>query len=585
MVSKSFIHRIKSMRPYFVYCRKSSEAEDRQVLSIESQLNESKRLADFHSLTQLEFFTESQSAKEPGRPIFNEMMRRISRGEAEGILCWKPDRLARNPVDCGSVIWALKQPGITIITPTQTYSLDSILLLYLEFGMAHKYVDDLSRNVKRGLKTKAELGWHPGLAPLGYLNEPAGSTSFKQVVVDPDRFSLVRRMWDFMLTGTYSVAEIHRIANTEWGFRTRLTKREGGKPLARSALYRILSNPFYYGTFEYPRGSGIWYAGAHRPMVTREEYDRVQALLGRPDRPRPKTHSFPYRGLMSCSHCGASVTAEEKWKLQKNGNSHHYVYYHCSKRKDPTCPERSIEEVELTRQIHNYLSSIEIPQPLLSWIYGHLDQLRVQDDLQSTATRDSVERALHAAQKSLDELTAMRYRHLVDDEQYSRSAKALTVEVADLKSNLSTVSQSSTSTAEPAAQLFQFACYARFAFAEGDDDTRRKIVEVVGSNLLLKAKTLDITLRDPFRQIATRLHGLPADFYRFEPPKVRSNPAPNPPCGGGSCPLLGLVDDVRTYLSDPSKRFHIPILRRPPAEGEPNTLDNYEPDLKFGKAA
>jgi site-specific DNA recombinase len=573
------------MRPYFVYCRKSSEAEDRQVLSIESQLNELKRLANYHSFTQLEFFTEAQSAKEPGRPVFTEMMRRIHRGEAEGLLCWKPDRLARNPVDCGTVIWALKQPGITIITPAQTYTMDSILLLYLEFGMAHKYVDDLSRNVKRGLKTKAELGWHPGIAPLGYLNEPTGSKGFKQVVVDPERFPLVRRMWDLMLTGTYSVADIRRIANAEWGFRTRFTKREGGKPLARSGLYQIFSNTFYYGAFEYPRGSGTWYPGAHQPMVTREEYDRVQTLLGRPDRPRPKTHSFTFRGLISCSHCGASVTAEETWKYQKNGNVHRYVYYHCTKRKDPTCPERSIEEEELTRQIHNYLRSIEIPQSLLSWIDRHLDQMRGQDDLHSNATRDSIEGALGAAQKSLDELTAMRYRHVVDDEQYSRSAKVLTNEVANLKGQLSTFLQSSAPTTEPAAQLFQFACYARFAFAEGDDNTKRQIVEAIGSNLSLKAKTLDFKPRDPFREIATHLPGVPSTFYRFEPPKVRTNKARTPTCGGGSCALLRLVDDVRTYLSDPKKRFHIPILRPPPLEGEPKILSEYEPTLTFGKAA
>src|SRR5579885_1713540 len=160
------------MPDYFIYSRKSSEAEDRQVLSIESQITELTRLAEARRLRVCEILTETRSAKEPGRPVFQAMMQRISRGEAQGIICCKLDRLARNPIEGGAIIWALKQNGLEIVTPTQTFrqSDDTTILTYIEFGMAQKYVDDLSRNVKRGLRTKAEKSWYPSVAPLGYLN-------------------------------------------------------------------------------------------------------------------------------------------------------------------------------------------------------------------------------------------------------------------------------------------------------------------------------------------------------------------------------------------------------------------------------
>ena len=264
----------KHMQQYFIYTRKSYESKDTRILSIESQMAELKELARKLGLSVSKIFRESQSAKEPGRPIFNETVKRIYKGEAKGILCWKLDRLARNPIDGGSIIWEMKQNDLEIITPSQTYSYkeDNLILMYIEFGMAQKYIDDLSRNVKRGLKTKAEKGWLPGVAPLGYLNDKYGEKGEKKIIRNPESFELIKKMWDLMLTGAYTPPQILEIANEKWGFRTRKFKNIGGKPLSRSVIYKIFTNPFYSGSFEY---QGQLYRGSHEPMITVEEYDRV----------------------------------------------------------------------------------------------------------------------------------------------------------------------------------------------------------------------------------------------------------------------------------------------------------------------
>lgn len=532
---------------YFIYCRKSSEDEDRQVLSIESQRHELTDLARKLDLPITDILTESKSAKAPGRKAFNDMVQRIHKGQATGIICWKLDRLARNPIDGGQISWMLQQGIIRHIqTPERSYyPEDNVLLMNVEFGMANQFLRDLSKNTKRGLKAKVEKGWLPGLAPLGYLNNRYKAKGEKDIIKDPERFDFARKMWDLMLSGHCTPPKIAEMANTEWGFRTRKFKRQGGKPLSRSIIYKMFTDPFYCGMIRY---SGELYPGKHDPMVTVEEFDRVQIMLGRKGKPRPKTHHFPFRGMIRCGECGCFVTAEEKYKLTKSG-VHHYIYHHCTKRKLAIrCSQPSMREEELERQIKEELSKISIDEDFKNLAIRYLKKVHDKE----VSSRSSIKKSLHETcqdvQKQLHNLTALRLKEMISDEQYLKHKNDLFKKKDKLKEKIGDTEDKPNRWLELSERAFNFACYAEYWFENGKLEDKNTILGTIGSNLILKDSKLFIELKNPWLIIKRGLENAHAQKGRLEPSETLASARIEPSLSPVSSAWLPGQDSNLFYL-------------------------------------
>lgn len=502
---------------YFIYARKSTESEDRQIHSIDDQFIRLRELAKLEGLEIVQEFYESKSAKEPGRKQFNIMLEQIHKGKAQGILTWKADRLARNPIDGGQIQWMLQNGIIKHIRTFERsyYPTDNVLMMSVEFGMANQFIQDLRVNTSRGMERKAERGWFPSKAPLGYTHNRDKVKGDKEILIDEERFPIVRKLFDLMLTGNYNPSQIHKIAVNEF----KLTTSRKGR-FSESHIYNLFTNSFYYGEFEFPKNSGNYYEGKHKPMITKEEYDKIQFLLGRKNSIRPKVKNFAYTGMIRCSQCGALITAEEKFKKQKNGNVHHYVYYHCTGRKDPNCKQKSIEQKELEKQIKDIISRISIPKEFIQWAIEVLkEENKKETDFQIQMVKKH-EKDYSNCVRKIKELLNMKLEGLISNEEYISKKQELENERSSIQHLMNTTDSMANDWIQKTEKLFDFGNRAIEIFENGDLQQKRELLQILDSNLQLGNKKLSIQVEKPIiylQDISNELKGVNSQKSTFEP--------------------------------------------------------------------
>ena len=481
---------------YFLYARKSTDEPERQILSIEAQLAELRDYAQKNGLPIVREFIESKTAKEPGREIFNDMVAQLEQGAAQGIVAWHPDRLCRNSIDGGRLIYLVDIGKITALKfPTFWFdpTPQGKFMLSIAFGQSKYYVDNLSENVHRGLRQKLRNGTWPGRAPLGYVND----LETKTIVPDKDRVEFVRKTFELYASGNYSLAELRRVMNGA-GL---IGGRQRGA-LSVSNYQYVLQNPVYYGLMRF---RGELYEGKHKPLITKALFDQCQEMFKRKSKPQPKKgrtmKPFVYRGIFRCEHCGCFITTE----TQKGHN-----YLRCTKRKNP-CPSRYMREEEADRQVRELLKGVSLPPALAA---DALDNIKKEKSKAAQAGEEAAQNLrdkLVILTDQLGKLLDMVLQGALTRPEYASKKAQLVDEKMEIENKLAAFAREENMRNEPLRRFYELCVVVGESAVSGSPADNLQIMRKIGSNFLLGGQKIKLKLNFPsekLRELRAR-----ADFF------------------------------------------------------------------------
>lgn len=562
---------------YFLYVRRSQDSEDRQMASLEDQRTEMMKIGGQYNLEIVDVIEESQSAKKPGRPKFNEMIDRIHAGDANGILCWKINRLARNPVDGGQISWLLQEGVIQHIqTQGRDYKpTDNVIMMAVELGMANQFVNDLSVDVKRGMKQKAERGWMAqSTLTIGYRHNTGYKLGEDEIVSTKDLL-IVKKLFSHFLEGTYSVSDIYRKAKT-LGLRNKK-----GKPYTINTFIKVLNNPMYMGKF--------WWKnklidGKHEAIITENQSYRVQLLLGKRGKPtRINKYDFAFRGPFQCGECGCAVTAERKLQCictnckykfscktatactkcdleiddMKNPSFIDKTYYRCTKKsKTHDCKQRSIEERKLSAAIDKSLRKIEIDKDFYQWAKAALKEINKDEVAEHKEVAKRAYDRKNELLERADKLVVMRADGEISADEFKRTKDAIEDELLQIDKENVDVSERAVHWIEIADGYLNFAEKARKVFNETTDlQVKREIVQALGSNLTIMDKKANISLVAPLVGIKNTRIATYKDLGKFEPKKALDKQELSQEKAAAFSTLCAGMQKVRTSIIESDYKF------------------------------
>ncbi|MCW3070915.1 MAG: Recombinase [Bacteroidetes bacterium] len=476
-----------NMKPskYFLYVRKSSESEEKQVMSIEAQIVELEQDAKREGIKITERFVESKSAKTPGRIEFNKMIEKIyASKEPVGVIAWHPDRLARNSVDGGQIVYLIDIQKIAALRfPTFWFepTPQGLFMLQVAFGQSKYYSDNLSENVKRGIRQKIRRGEWIGKAPLGYVNNP----KTRNIEPDPVRSRIVQKLFEDFAKGKESIdSTCHRL------FDFGITNGKG-TVWYKSAVHWLLTNPIYTGVIKY---KDEIFEGTFEPLISTELFEAVQSRLKQNSRPRKSKHKhdFVFTDLLKCGECGCSITAQ-----YGKGNGGTYRYYRCTKKK-VKCSQGYLREEIVLQQMQEQILKVAMPEEWSPVVFTQMTKWENEERKERQIIAQKIEFSLSETQMKLDKLVNGFVDGVIERAIYLQKKEELIKLKMSLELKQKTLAKNGNFWLEPMREFLELAHSAeKIAFSK-DLPEIKSFIEQVGTNRIIKDKNVVLEFHEPF---------------------------------------------------------------------------------------
>ena len=555
-----------------IYNRKSSDTEDKQVQSIETQRRENRATAQHADLRVIEdqIFDETKSAFVPGRERFAEIVGAIKAGKIDGVIVIHPNRLARNPVDAGTLIELMdRRKLLAIKTPSKAYfpTPTDKMMLGLEFLMSKKDSDDKSDFVKNGLKTKALKGLPSGVASIGFLNDRLGDVGNRKWIVDRERYPLVETLLHRFLQGDISAGRLHKWAIGDLRLTTPKHKRIGGALISRSRMYTILKDPIYAGFFlqdgvRYPLDPSL------PRMITEDQHYRILQILGGRHIPKTKKHFGTYTGFIKgadgnfigqdpkfqvicdcgrkfayihrdhCPQCGVRIDEMNSPKYLV------YVYYYNVKRKKGGLGAKYVSEIAVNAFLKDFTSDIFLSKEQADWSRKYFNELRdeeVRENDAIVARRDQITLEIEAKKARYREMLAER---LITPEEYRNDVERLQRRLSGSNVGIDRTER----WYRRANEITDLAQELAHTMGNGTVEAKRRILAALGSNLIWDEKKLSILNRKSVQALIDGLNRATRENAKFEPENGQANADKKGASGPFRPSLLRTWDNVRQRL-------------------------------------
>jgi DNA invertase Pin-like site-specific DNA recombinase len=471
------------MKGYIGYIRVSTVKQGTKGVSLQEQRDAILRYAERNQFPITIWLEEMETAAKQGRPIFNQALKLLRGGKAQGIILHKLDRGARNLRDWAS-IGELSDQGIEVHFVTESIDLQTRggrLSADIQAVVAADYIRNLREETRKGFYGRLKQGLYPLQAPLGYLDQGGG----KPKTIDPVMGPLIRRAFELYGTAQYNLETL-----AEELYRLGLRSRGGGK-VKISSLSVVLNNPFYIGLIRIQKTNET-FVGIHEPIIGKTLFDRVQAVLVGKTNTRSHKHDYPYRRMLSCAGCKYSLIAER----QKG-----HVYYRCHTKN---CPQPCVREETIKTEVSQFFQKVRYDDREREYYKSRISTLKATWASRQEEQIKNLNLKLNQIKDRLNRLTDAYLDQALDKIMFEERKKRLLLEHKTVEEKLANVARNNGSSPEKLELFLELAGDAWLSHQLATPEDAREMLNIFTSNRQVEGQKIDLKPSISFQEITDR---------------------------------------------------------------------------------